>query len=617
MDFGVGVLTWNRSAHDGAVADRHDGLERRADRWMCMGGRRKPGATIDQARANLNVLMEGLDAANPLTNKGRHLTLKATNDVHFHPSVDAVAVPVAVALMVVVGLVLLIACANVASMLLARASGRQKEIGIRLAIGASRGRLVQQLITESVVMSGSARPADCCWRVVTTLVSALNLPLPIPLVFDLRIDGACSVHAGDDAARERAGRPHAGHPGVEAEPRRRSARRLRRSSAGGRRFTLRDVLVAGQIAVTALLLVVAALLTRSLMAAERTSVGFPASRLAVVSTDTGMLSYSPERSRQFYDQAVARVSQIAGVESAALVTRVPLQVNTSRWEIWIPGRHMPGEHGDIIEQTSVSPDYFRTVGVPIVEGRPFTDADRPDTPRVAIVNETMARRLARQARSARRCGRRTAVFEIVGVPDHKVVTVAEPPTPFLQVARNQRPSSCVAILADARATRRRSCATCAASCSRSSRTSSSSRTRRGRGSGCDISRRARASVAGERRRADGDAAGGDRALRRHRLLGGAPHADRDRIALGAGKSAVVGLVMRQGLFVAAAGLLAGCLLTRSWRPSSRAIPACCTAPASRIRPRGCRRSCCCSACPRSRTSSHGAPRVDPTSAQVE
>jgi predicted permease len=428
-------------------------LDRRADRWMFIRARLKPGVTIEQARANLALVMAGIDAANPITNKDRTLTLKATNDVHFHPTVDPVAVPIAVGLMVVVGLVLLIACANVASMLLARASGRQKEIGIRLAIGASRGRLVRQLVTESIVMSalGAGVGLLFAWW-STSLVSALNIPLPIPLVFDLHIDGRVLAFTLGSTAL--AGLLAGLMPAMQASKPNLVAD-LRGDAAGSResgRWALRDILVSGQIAVTALLLVAAALLTRSLVAAQRTSVGFPASHLAVISTDTSTLHYSDERSRQFLDQAIARIKAIPGVESVALLTRVPLSVNASRWEVWVPGRHTPGEHGDVVEQTSVSPDYFQTIGVPIVEGRAFTSGDRPDTPRVAIVNETFARRywpgesaIGKVIRSRASDG---PAFEIVGVSaDHKILTVSEPPTPLLHVARDQRPGAYVAILA--------------------------------------------------------------------------------------------------------------------------------------------------------------------------
>jgi predicted permease len=432
-------------------------LDRRADRWLFMRGRLKPGTTIDQARANLTVLASQLSADNPATNRDRHIAVKATRDVHFHPSLDPVLVPIAAVLMIVVGLVLLIACANVASMLLARASSRHKEIGIRLAIGASRGRLMRQLVTEAVVLSllGAAGGVLLAWW-ITSAVAALSLPLPIPLAFDLRIDGRvlaftlaatflASLLAGLAPALQ------ATRPSLVADLR----GEVTGSPAAGRRWTLRDALVAGQMAITVLLLVIAALLTRSFIAAQGTNAGFAVNRLAIVSTDTSMLKLTADQSLRFYQNAIDKVSAIPGVESAALATRVPMQLNANSWEIWVPGRHRPGEHGDAVEVTTVSPEYFRTMGVGIVEGRGFTNADRPDTPRVAIVNETLARRVwpgqSAIGKIFHTRGGEGPPFQIVGVSaDHKVKTLSELPTPFLQIPRAQRPGPYSAIVARTR-----------------------------------------------------------------------------------------------------------------------------------------------------------------------
>jgi predicted permease len=134
---------------------------------------------------------------------------------------------------------------------------------------------------------------------------------------------------------------------------------------------------------------------------------------------------------------------------------VPPQLNANTWEIWVPGRHQPGEHGDTVEVTTVSTEYFKTMGVGIVEGRAFTDADRPDTPRVAVVNETLARRLwpgqSAIGKMFRTRGGEGPAFQIVGVSaDHKVKTLSELPTPFLQISRNQRPGPYSAIIARTR-----------------------------------------------------------------------------------------------------------------------------------------------------------------------
>jgi predicted permease len=209
------------------------------------------------------------------------------------------------------------------------------------------------------------------------------------------------------------------------------------------------------MAVTVILLVSAALLTRSLVAEERAGLGFPVDQLALVAIDAGQLDYKVDNAALFFDAVRARVQAIPGVEAAAITSRPVFSVNANRWDIWVPGRHQAGQQGDTVELTAVSPDYFKTMNVPIVAGRGFTEADGPDTPRVAVVNETMARKLwpGRDAigQTFRRRNESGPVFQVVGISaDHKVTTVAEPPTPFLHVARRQQPNVYGAVIARTR-----------------------------------------------------------------------------------------------------------------------------------------------------------------------
>jgi len=196
-------------------------------------------------------------------------------------------------------------------------------------------------------------------------------------------------------------------------------------------------------------------LTRSVLAAERANLGFPVKRLALVSTDASQLRYSKEKVELFYDQALARIRALAGVEAAGLTTRPPFSVNYNRWEIWIDGLHQPGQHGVVVDVTNVSPDYFKAMNVPIVVGRGFTDDDRPDTPRVAIVNETMAQKFWPHENAIGKTFHSRSfegpLFQIVGVvADHKVTGVGEPPTPFLHIARRQQPNPYSAVIARTR-----------------------------------------------------------------------------------------------------------------------------------------------------------------------
>jgi predicted permease len=432
-------------------------LERRGHRWLFLRARLKPGQSFEQARANVQVIANRLMEEYPATNRDRVMSVRRTSDVHFHPAADPTIMPIASGLMVIVGLVLVIACLNVASMLLARASARQREIGVRLAIGAGRGRLIRQLVTETMVLAffGAIGGTLLAWW-LTSFAATINLPSPIPLTFNLHIDVRVLVFTVvvSLAAALVAGLVPAllaSKPNLVAELRGDQKGTL----AAGRRWTLGDILVASQLAITAILLVVAALLTRSVIAAQNANLGIPVERIALVSIDASQLRYTREKVEQFYNAAQLRIRQIAGVEAVGLTTRPPFTINQNRWTIWIPAVHTPGQGGATVDVTSVSPEYFQAVNVPIVSGRAFTAADSPDTPRVAIVNETMARRfwpnqsaVGQTIRSRNSDG---PVFEIVGVAaDHKVSSVGEAATPFLHVARNQQWNAYSAIIARTR-----------------------------------------------------------------------------------------------------------------------------------------------------------------------
>jgi len=432
-------------------------LERRGMRWMFVKGRLKPGVTVDQAAANLRLIGKQLQTTYLPTNKDRDVAVMPTRDVHIHPVADRALLPIAMGLMVVVGLVLLIACANVASMLLARASGRQKEIGIRLAIGASRARLVQQLLSESAVMAtlGAAAGIALAWT-LTRLAMSIQLPIPIPLSFALRIDSRVLIFTAGVTfiAAMVAGLAPAlktTRPNLVNELK----GDVTTSQAGGRRWTLRDGLVVTQIAVTLVLLVTAGLLTRSLMAAQQLGVGFKSGGLAILSTDMNMIGYDDVRAKEFYDRALERVRAIPGVESAALAERVPFSINYNRNLVFLPDRHGPNDKGIVIDVARVAPEYFPTLGVSILQGRNFAATDTATSPGVIVVNESLARKywpsanpLGKRIRTLKYDGKE---YEVVGVSaDYKVSTVGESNTPYIHYAVSQRPDPAEQILARTR-----------------------------------------------------------------------------------------------------------------------------------------------------------------------
>lgn len=423
-------------------------LERRGQRWLFIKGRLKPGVTAEQARANIALIGTQLASEHQPTNRNARMSAVPTSEVRMLvPQAGGVLSLGATAVMSVVALVLLIASANVAGMLLARASARRREISVRLAIGASRSRLIRQLLIEGMVIGGLGVivAVAAAWVVVRALL-AIELPLPVQVGFDLRLDGrvlAFSVIAATTAGLLASLLPALQASAPDLVPALKGEAAISRGPAG--RWTLRDTLAAGQMALTVVLLVVAGLLLRSLSASQRADVGFNPEGVAVLSFDTDMVRYPTERGVQFWTDTLARVRAMPGVVSAATASpTTPFEFNFNTSTYHVDVRSYPDtSRGEVIENRAVSPGYFETLGIRLIEGRDFQESDQPGAPPVAIVNRTMAQTFWPGTSAVGHTVRNPATgtaYEIVGVvADHKNHGVLESAAPFIHFASAQSP----------------------------------------------------------------------------------------------------------------------------------------------------------------------------------
>jgi putative ABC transport system permease protein len=380
--------------------------------------------------------------------------LVPTSAVRIHPLIDGTLVSVASLLMGSVGLVLLIACANIANMLLARATTRSREMAIRLAIGASRARIIRQLLTESLMLStigGACGLLLARWS--AGLLLAYQPPLPVSVSLDLLPDWRVFGFAA--AASVLTGIAFGLLPALQsARPELVAALKNDPAQpARGRKLALRNLLVVGQVAVCFVLLVIAGLLVRSLGAARAANVGFDPRGLAVATVDLAMHRYSSDRGRAFYREALDRVRALPGVTSAALAERLPFTPNIQTNTIFIDRRtYSSTDRGAATDVSRVSTDYFRTLGVPILRGRDFDERDTPGSLPVVIINQAMAERywpgedpIGRRLRTPTRDG---TAFEVVGVSaNHKVRTIGEAARPLVSFAGSQSYSRSATILA--------------------------------------------------------------------------------------------------------------------------------------------------------------------------
>ena len=434
-------------------------LETRRGLWLAPIARLKPGMTRERAEAALTTLAAALAREYPDANRGRGVALQTLAEARANPTGAARnPLPRIAALMIVaVGLILLIASANVASLLLARASARQKEIATRIAIGATRSRLMRQLLAESsllALLGAGGGVLVASW--FTGLLTSLQPPGPFPfrlsahvdprvLLFTLAVAILTGLLCGLAPAFQ------ASHQKLFA-----TLKEGGRQSDVGARGGLRRALVVGEVALATVALVATGLLLRSLRSATAIDPGFRPEHVLTLNLDVSLQGYDPQRGAPFYRQLLDRTRALPRVRSATLASRLPLAAGFQRTVLVEGDAPSEKDRGVLVNVAIVDPDYFRTIETALAAGRAFGPEDVEDSPPVAIVNQTMAKRfwpgrdaLGRAFRfhSAGTDSKFTDPLRVVGIArDSKYVTLGEEPTPFIYLPFRQNYSPAMTLL---------------------------------------------------------------------------------------------------------------------------------------------------------------------------
>jgi len=419
--------------------------EQRRGLFLFAFGRLAPGVSLTQARASMSTIAQRLESEYPNDNEGRGVSLQPLTRWTTAPGLRDAAAGATGFLMVIVGLVLLIACANVANLLLARATGRRKEIAVRLSLGAGRGRIFRQLLTESTLLAilGALAGLLVAFWARSALVGFLpTLPFPITVSLDLQLDprvlgftllvGVLTGVLAGLAPAIQASRPAL----VEALKERGSA-----EVRGNKLISARNFLVGAQVTLSLVALLGAGLFVRSLGAARQMDPGHPVDRLLVMGFDVGLAGYGQERAEQFYREVEERVAAVPGVERVTLAQGGPLQGTFLR-SVFPEGRE--GETtGTFVGVNVVVPSYFETVGIPILRGRAIQESDVAGAPKAVVVNEVMAEKFwpgeDAIGKRFRFHGEKEQVAQVVGIA--KTVNynaIGEDPAPFAYEALAQR-----------------------------------------------------------------------------------------------------------------------------------------------------------------------------------
>ncbi|HLJ27383.1 MAG TPA: ABC transporter permease [Candidatus Angelobacter sp.] len=365
----------------------------RNHRNLTVLGRLDPGVSVARAQTLVNVIAQRLAQQYPQTNQGVTVALVPERLARPIPRM-ASAIPFIVGLfLVLAGFVLLLACMNVANLLLVRATVRQREMAIRSAMGATRARLVRQMLTESIVLALLGGIAGVClgaWA--SGFISTIRLGTSLPVLLDFSFDWRVFLYAL--AAALATGIFVGVWPAVRAS-RTTVSEALqeggRSDSGGAGRHRVRSILVVAQVAGALMLLVVAARFVRSLEQAQHMYLGFDADHVLNVMLDPREVGYDETRTRNFYQELEHRVRAVPGVQSVSLAFSVPMGNYNDGSQVYVEGRQLAqGEQPPLVFLNRVDQDYFQTTGIQLLHGRSFTDSDNSTAPLVAIINQAMA-----------------------------------------------------------------------------------------------------------------------------------------------------------------------------------------------------------------------------------
>jgi predicted permease len=433
------------------LASNNDLLTNRGNREFTVKGRLKPGVSMHAADAEASALAKSLEMSYPATNRAFGAALRTELQARID---DNPVTPLMIAvLFAIVMVALLIACANVANLMLSRGQVRAREIAVRLAIGASRGRLVRQLMTESLViaLAGGALGllvAQFGVEVISTLPTADEIPIQIAVQLDARalwftllVSLATAILFGLVPALQSTQSDLA--PALKAGP----------SDQSRKRFFGRNALVTVQIAGSVVLLVAASQLFRGFGYLLSHNPGFRFDHRLTMSFDPSLIRYTPEQTVQFYKTLMDRAREVPGVKSAALSSSIPM--GSWRGETVIPeGYQFPRrQESAAVWAGTVDDHYFQTLGIPLLDGRGFQPADRADSPRVAVVNQLFAKHYL----GKNPIGKRIRLeqpdapwMEVVGVtPTTKYAQLFEPALDYVYLPFSQNPRGQMTLIAEA------------------------------------------------------------------------------------------------------------------------------------------------------------------------